>query len=252
MMKQIRLIVFSLFVSGCVNNEPQPLLLIATDATFAPFHLVNDVGRTTGFDVELARAVVKDAGFEPRVLVLPYDDLFSGLIDGTHDIVAATTGITSEREKIYSFTQPYFKTCQVAVIRAGSGEPQRAAELQGRRIGAAGSGTSAAAAKKIDGVHTKIGDGEGVNSLLNGTIDAWIVDEFDAVGAARHSGDQLQVMPVGISREEYGFVLAKNRPALLDTLNASLRALGDNGSIAKLRVQFSLDRDAGWPVRCDN
>ena len=33
------------------------MLRIASDATFPPFHWVDEAGRTTGFDIELARAV---------------------------------------------------------------------------------------------------------------------------------------------------------------------------------------------------
>ena len=84
-------------LAGCISGPRAPVIRIATDTTFAPFHYIDSCGDPAGFDVELARAVVIDAGFRPEVIVLPYDELFSGLLNGTHDLAETTTGITAER-----------------------------------------------------------------------------------------------------------------------------------------------------------
>lgn len=235
---------------ACSNDVPPPPLRIATDATFAPFHLIDDSGQTTGFDVELARAVAIHAGYQPEVVVLPYADLFTGLTDGSHDLVAATTGITTTRQKTYRFSMPYFTTCQVAVVRRGPSEPQTITELEGKRIGASGAGTSFQAMQSINGVHVLLEDGEGVSALQGDAIDAWIVDEFDGVGASRASNDRLDVVAEGIAKEQYGFVLALDRTDLQGKLNRSLAALEADGVVAELMQRFGVARAPGWPVRC--
>lgn len=235
---------------ACSKDAAPPNLRIATDATFAPFHLIDAAGQTTGFDVELARAVAIHAGYEPEVIVLPYADLFTGLTDGSHDLVAATTGITRDRQQTYRFSMPYFTTCQVAVVRRGSSEPQAVAELKGKRIGASGAGTSFHAMQLIDGVHVSLEDGEGISSLQSDAIDAWIVDEFDGVGASRASNGQLAVLPEGIANEQYGFVLAMEQTNLQGRLNSSLAALEAEGVVARLKERFGVARAPGWPVQC--
>ncbi len=235
---------------ACSKDAAPPNLRIATDATFAPFHLIDAAGQTTGFDVELARAVAIHAGYEPEVIVLPYADLFTGLTDGSHDLVAATTGITRNRQQTYRFSMPYFTTCQVAVVRRGSSEPQAVAELKGKRIGASGAGTSFHAMQLIDGVHVSLEDGEGISSLQNDAIDAWIVDEFDGVGAARASNGGLDVLAEGIAKEQYGFVLALDQTDLQGKLNSSLSVLESDGVVAELMQRFGVARAADWPVRC--
>ena len=110
-------------VTGPASSAERRVLRIATDATFPPFHYQDDHGAPTGFELALARLVAERAGFEAALVVRPYDQLLSGLATGKHDVVAATTGVTPEREGQYLFSTPYFDTCQAALVRAAPGEP---------------------------------------------------------------------------------------------------------------------------------
>ncbi len=56
-----------------------PILEIASDATFLPFHYIDDAGTPTGFDIELARLIAARAGLQPVVEVRLYDELLAGL-----------------------------------------------------------------------------------------------------------------------------------------------------------------------------
>lgn len=238
-------------LSATVFADDPQTLRIATDATFAPFHFVDDEGTVTGFDVELARAVARHAGFTVEVLVRPYDELFTGLDAGSHDLVAATTGITPEREGRFGFSVPYFDTCQAAVVRTGFGEPLHVIQLAERRIGASGAGTSANAMYETQAAeHVSIPEGEGVNMLLSRRIDAWIVDEFDAVADARGSHGELAVLPEPVATERYGFVMARGREELKARLDAGLAALSADRTVDDLKRRFGVRRDAEWPVRC--
>jgi len=192
-----------LLMAAALGSLQGRALRIASDATFPPFHYLDGSSSPTGFDIELARLVVERAGFQPVVMVRPYDDLLPGLTSGAHDLVAATTGVTPEREKVYLFTRPYFETCQAALVRVGPNEPATMAYLTGRRVGAAGSGTSARALRGLAGVEpVPLGKGQaGVPSLEKGDIDALIVDEYGAVATARASQGRLRVLPEPIALE---------------------------------------------------
>lgn len=247
-MNKILFILWLSLIGGCNTESPLPVLRIASDATFAPFHLVDESGNPSGFDIELARVLATQAGFASEVIVLPYDDLFSGLVAKTHDVIAATTGITPEREQVYLFTHPYFETCQVAVVRTGPGEPTKLSDLAGMRVGAGGAGTSMKAMQSIDAEHISLEGGQGVPSLEADIIDAWIVDEFDGIAAARESGGRLRVLSEPVALEYYGFVLERDRQDLKARLDQSLAELEENGAIARLRAEFGVDRGPEWPV----
>jgi len=232
------------------GSSDRPGLRIATDAAFPPFHFVTDGGRPDGFEIRLARLVADAAGFDAEVLLKPYDELLPGLDENGHDVVAATTGITAERQQRFLFSRPYFSTCQVAVVRSGVAEPQDLSDLDGLRLGAAGSGTSRRAMRSVDAVHVSIGDGEGLQLLASGTIDAWIVDEYEGVTAVRTRGERLRLLADGLVAERYAFVLAQGRKDLKKALDDALDTLLENGSVDELGRQFGLHRDADWPVSC--
>ena len=226
------------------------MLRIATDATFPPFHYKDDAGAATGFELALARLVAERAGFEPMVVVRPYDELLSGLATRKHDMVAATTGVTPERERQYLFSTPYFETCQAALVRAAAGEPATLADLRGHRVGAAGAGTSARALQAMPNVErVPLGKGqEGVPTLEGKGVDALILDEYSAVRAARASSGRLRVLPEPVAHERYAFVLARGRDEVVGKLDRALAELEREGRVGELRSRFAVERDATWPV----
>jgi len=237
------------FLQACASDE-RPVLRIVSDATFAPFHFIGDGGTPTGFDIEFARLIAERVGLEPTVEVLPYGELFGGLSAKAHDVVAATTGWTAERAATYLFTEPYFVTCQAALVRVGPDEPATLADLSGRRVGASESGTAARAMRSIEGgTPVTLEEGAGLELLLTGAVDAIIVDEFDAVEASRESDGQLRVLAQPVARERYAFVLARDRHALKAQLDQALATLEAEGEVAALRARFGVERDAEWPVQ---
>ena len=104
------------------------------------------------------------------------------------------------------------------------------------------------AMQSIDATHVHLDDGQGVPALEAGEIDAWLVDEFDGVAAARESGGRLRVLPEAVALEHYAFVIAKGRQDLEARLNRSLVVLEQNGTIDNLQIEFGVERDLNWPV----
>ena len=235
-------------------------ITIATDATFPPFHYVDDAGIVTGFDVELARAALQRAGYEaPQVVVTAYDELFDGLLSDRHQVVAATTGITPERQAHYLFSEPYFETCQAVLVRRAPGEPEQLTDLAGRKVGAAGAMTSAMALERLSGtvpvILTKqdvtedmIRDDGRVPLLESGTIDALVVDEFEAVEAARASQGRLRVLSQPLAREQYAFVLAPGDVALKQALDEGLQELRKDGTLRRVELTYGVERGSNWPI----
>ena len=249
--KETPLLELLFFLGAALGTAQAPALRIASDATFPPFHFIGESGEPTGFEIALARLVAEREGFRPHVVVRPYDDLLPGLATGAHHLVAATTGITPERERLYLFTKPYFETCQAALVRVGENEPTTLAELSGRRVGAAGAGTSARALAGLQGVEAvTLGKGEaGVPFLEEGKIDALIVDEFGAVRTARASNGRLRVLAEPVALERYAFVLSLASDDLKAAFDSALEALEREGSLEELRKEFGVERDEDWPVK---
>jgi ABC-type amino acid transport substrate-binding protein len=247
----LALVVLVIACAGATRPKDTPPLRVASDAAFAPFHFLDETGSPTGFEIELAREAGARAGFLVEIVVRAYGDLLPGLAAGDFEIVAATTGVTEARRARYRFSTPYFDTAQVALVRRDADAPATLADLAGRLVGAAGEGTSLAALRGLTHVEqVALGKGRaGIAVLERGEIDALIVDEFDAVAAARASNGRLRVLSEPVAAESYAFVLAAERADLVQRLDGALADLERKGHVAALRARFGLDRDADWPVR---
>lgn len=262
------IIVVLVLLAACDNAPVPPVpagdarteIVIATDATFAPFHYIAEEGRVTGFDVELARALATRSGYVPEVVVVPYEGLFDGLLAHRYHLVAATTGITSQRAETYLFSTAYFDTCQAALVRVGDDEPLQLADLAGRRVGAAGAGTSVSALQDLPGIvpvllsereatEATIREDGSVPVLESGEIDALIVDEMDAVAAARSSAGRLRVLPQPVAPERYGFVFAPDNIEMQQAFDNALDEMRQDGSLDALLERFDLQRGEDWPIK---
>ena len=233
---------------GCRSDGP---LRAATDAVFPPFHFVDEDGSLAGFDIELVRQAAQRAGLEIDIARAPsYAALFEELTAGKIDVVAATTGITAERQERFAFTRPYFVTCLAAVVRTGADEPRTPDELAGRAVAASAGTTSASAAHRIRGARVleTMRWRDSLAALRAGEVDAVIIDEFEAVPFSRSAPD-LDVLPAPVAIESYGLVLRKSDHELRRKLNDAIESMESDGTLALLATRFGLERSASWPVR---
>lgn len=249
-MRTIVVVVVAVLVGLGLSGCGRPTLLIASDAAFPPFNYIDANGEPTGFDIELARVVAERAGYEPEfVVVTPYAALYTGLEAEDFDLIVATTGITAERLEKYLFTSPYFQTCQAVIVREGADEPITLADLEGRPIGAPQGTTSVLAAHDLRAsTVVQVTSAEvGIATLLDGQIDAYIADEFEAVKLAEEN-ESLYVLSQPAALEEYGMVMIRGRSDLRAQLNEALRQVRIDGTIRRLQKVFKLNRPDDWPI----
>ena len=74
-------------------------------------------GTITGLEAELAREFAAFYGKPHRFVEIPWPDLIPALLDGRIDIIMSGMSITSQRSIRIAFSQPYFRTGQMAVVR---------------------------------------------------------------------------------------------------------------------------------------
>ena len=222
-------------------------------AETAPEFGISAPERLLRVHIELARQVAIKAGYKPKfVVVTPYRDLFTGLVAGNFDMIAATTGITPKRQKIYLFSEPYFTTCQAAIVRKGDDEPIELSNLRDKPI-AAPKGTSSIAAAQTLQPRTLLqvsGSSEGL-AMLQTQVDAYICDEFEAVALAGEN-QRLTVLSEPVLLEQYGFVMRLDDLKLKKKIDTALQTLTTEQVPNKLRNRFGLNRPNDWPIKFSN
>lgn len=80
--------------------------------------------------------------------------------------------------------------------------------------------------------------GLAVNAMLNGTVDYVIVDNGPAAALAAQN-NQIKVIDVALSTEEYAFGVDKNQPELLTAVNTLISTIKSNGVLDDLFEKYN-------------
>ena len=80
---------------------------VGTEGTYPPFTFEDpDTGDLTGYDVDVVKAVAKEAGWRLEFATSPFDAIFGSLDSGRIDVVANQITINPAREARYLFSEP--------------------------------------------------------------------------------------------------------------------------------------------------
>jgi hypothetical protein len=90
-------------------------IVIATEGQYAPFNFFQG-SKLAGFEVDVAEAMAAKMGLKVEWKALSFDALLTGLKQDRWDMVIASHGITEERSKAVTFTEPHY--CSGGVIVA--------------------------------------------------------------------------------------------------------------------------------------
>ena len=84
------------------------MLVVGTDAAYAPFESQNEKGEIVGFDIDVVKAVAQKAGLEVKFVNTPWEGIFNALQQGDRDLLVSAVTITDERKQTMDFSAPYF------------------------------------------------------------------------------------------------------------------------------------------------
>ncbi|MGI5885404.1 MAG: transporter substrate-binding domain-containing protein [Candidatus Spyradocola sp.] len=96
-------------------------LILGTESTYPPFEFIvmeNGTSVTVGFDVSLAQAIADKLGVELVTSEMAFDSLIPAVQAGNVDIAASITP-TDERKEAVDFSDNYYDTTNVFVVRKG-------------------------------------------------------------------------------------------------------------------------------------
>ncbi len=175
-------------------------IVVATEGAYPPFNYFQG-SKLSGFEVELAEAIVKKMGLKIEWKALSFDALLAGLRQDRWDMVMASFGVTDERSKAVMFTNPYY--CSGGVIVSKDAAIKDAATLAGKTVAVQTGSTYMENVKKLAGVKEVKNfpqDTDARSALVAGRVDAWVSDRF-VVKTATESNPGL-----GLKVGDYLFV----------------------------------------------
>tara|TARA_R110002126_G_scaffold41590_21_gene120971 strand:- start:19 stop:744 length:726 start_codon:yes stop_codon:yes gene_type:complete len=201
--------------------------IVVSNMTHPPFSSWSAEGLPVGIEVDLVAHALSLRGETVTWTEHPFGELLERVASGRADIAAATIGVTAERAQRVAFTEPYFRTMIVALVRQGAQEPTTLEELEGRAVGVDPGTTAYPAARfKLPGAKLTTEPSNGANwgdMLRTRSIDAMIIDATDLERLQEQAGIPLQALPTALAEEHFALVVALDAPELLESLNRAVR-----------------------------
>ncbi len=206
--------------------------VIGTEPAFPPFESQSDTGELVGFDIDLMKAIGEQAGVPVEFESLPFDGLIPALQAGTIEAAISGMTITEERAETVDFSRPYFRAGLAIAIAEDNTEISSLDTLEGKTIAVQIGTTGAEMAGSVKDAKVSTFDSAplALQELANGNADAVINDApatLDAIATGNIGG--IKVVGELVTEEFYGIAMPKDS-ANLDTLNAALGELLENGT----------------------
>ena len=235
----------SLLLTGCGGEEKKAadapkVLRAGTEPAFAPFEFPQEGSKElTGFDVELVQALGQKLGYKVEMVSMGFDALIPALQAGNIDVAIAGMTITDERKKVVDFTDSYYTSGLMIMVRKDS--PVKSIDdLKGKTIACQIGTTGENKSRSVEGATVKAFNtqDEAALELKNGGADAVIGDapvvEYYMTKAGK---DFAKTVGEKMEAEPYGIALKKDNKLTAD-LNKALADMKKNGEYDKLYTKW--------------
>lgn len=244
-----------LILAGCSNSgstgtsAKAKTLEVITYANWNPFEY-KDKGEVVGFDIDLIKAIAKDAGMEVKITDSGWDPMFAKIKGKTADAAISGITITDSRKQTYDFSNPYFASSQSIVVKEGS-DIKNANDLKNNKTIAVQNGsTGQEAVEKLIGKNNEhiklISSGLTYMELMRGSTDAVVGDDTSNKAFLKenpNSGLVIVTDKTNFAPEYFGIMFPQGSE-LKTVFDKSLKNIIDNGTYAEIyKKWFKVDPD---------
>jgi len=238
-----------LSVIPAFSQTPPNPFRVATEATFPPFEFQQG-GQLTGFDIDLMRAIGKEADLNIDFRNLPFDGIIPALQARTVEAAISGMTITAERAQAISFSRPYFRAGLAIAVREDNRTIKNFEDLKGKRIAVQIGTTGALEATKIPGARVSQFDSAALalQELINGRVEAVVNDKPVTLYAIKQAGLRgVKVVGDLLTEEFYGIALPKNSP-YLQLINDALGRVIESGQYDAIFRQWFGEKPPELPL----
>jgi ABC-type amino acid transport substrate-binding protein len=217
-------------------------LIVATNAEFPPFEYM-DGNKVVGFDIDIAQAIADKMGVKLTVNNMNFDAVLAAVPSGKVDLGIAGLSIKPERQTVMDFSNSYFATSVVMLVLKDNTTIKTADDLKGKRLGVqTGTVADTIVASGIDGatVVRMNKDANSIQDLINGKLDAVLLDKSPAQVFANQNSDKIKLLDVTLDTEDYAIAANKGNSDLITYVNGVIKDLKDSGKYDLLITKYNL------------
>lgn len=213
-------------------------LVMATNAFFPPYEYYEG-DKIVGIDAEIAAAVADKLGLTLEIQDVEFDSIITGVQANKYDLGCAGMTVTEDRLQNVNFSTPYAKGIQVIIVKEGSPITDVASLTSGNYSVGVQQGTTGDIyiSEKVEKVERFNKGADAVLALTNGQVDAVVIDNEPAKAfVAANAG--LKILETPYADEDYAMCFNKENTVLMNKVNDALKALTDDGTIAKIVEKY--------------
>ena len=242
-------VILTLTMAGC-GTKGTPLkklqkagkLVIATSPDFPPFESLSGDGKVEGIEIDILEIVCKELGVTLEIQQMDFDSVLPGVQAGKYDMGVSGISVTEKRQKNVLFTEPYCLAAQAIVVKEGSPITGKA-DLDGKTVSVQ-TGTTAESFCMENGytVNAYAANNDAQSALLQGKVDAWVIDDLTAADMVKtynaQGGDQLVILDEAMTTEPYAFAMAFGSEDTVAKINTVLEDMLADGTIAGIFQKY--------------
>ncbi|MBN2470017.1 MAG: transporter substrate-binding domain-containing protein [Anaerolineae bacterium] len=205
-----------------------------------PMSRLNERGLVEGYEADLVRAIAEDWDVQPEFIQVTRQNAQAMLLAGEVDLLMASVVHRQEYEDDLAFSQPYFASGQLFLVRHDS-DIQNVAGVMGRRVGV------------VQGTISERALGQAMSSgrldimpqlylTLNSAIGGLGSGEVDAVLAERiqllpllNSMSELRLVEQRLVSEPLAVAMRRHDVALRYLVDRSLQRIYESGALDDVR-----------------
>ncbi|CAL7960527.1 polar amino acid transport system substrate-binding protein [Alphaproteobacteria bacterium] len=245
---KILLVVFSFaLISGCneewVSISRVETLIIGVSTDYRPFEFIKN-GKIIGFDIDLANYVGKKLKKNVKLRDMPFSELIGSLKAQEVDMVISAMSVDEKREQYVDFSNPYYITKLVLLLRSDSQFPGLDA-LHDAAVGVIIGTTLENFIENYSHSHNinmkivRFQNYVGAMAELNDKkIDAIVVEQAQAIHFVREGHYKFIFQQInGYGVDSYAVALPKNS-ILLDEVNEILEEMMENGTLDEMKKKW--------------
>ena len=250
---------FSTLLGGCSSSDSSSSsnddslqyvmdkgeLIVGLDDSFPPMGYRDKDNKIVGFDVDLAKETCKRMGIKAKFQPVSWESKEQELSSKNIDCIWNGFGITPEREKVLTFTEPYMSNPQIFVVLADSGIKTEA-DLKGKVVAAQSGSTAYATIDKDtnlkDSFKEFIGVEDNVKALMDLEVGGSDAVAMDTVVAryymTKDPGKYSIIEDTTILDEEMGVGFRKGDNTLCKKVEDTLKEMQKDGTLAKISKKW--------------
>lgn len=238
---------------GTVQAKEWKKIRIGVEGAYPPFSWTKPDGTLAGFDIDIARALVKAAGAEIEMMAQDWDGIIPALLARKYDAIIASMSITEERKKKVAFTNKYYNTPGKFACKKGAmAEFDRAATkaaLKGKKVGVQRATIHDRFVSEVGGKDVTVvrygTQDEVYLDLVSGRIDMLLADSVAVAEGflKKPEGQPFQFIGPDLTEVKYfgegaGIACRKQDKELVELLNKAIKQIRADGTYKKIQDKY--------------